>query len=231
MLLIKDDSKQCGMAKQLNKEHIQVLCIDDDEIVLRTLVRLLTANNLSVKTSLSPIEALKLLDSFTFDVIICDMRMPGMDGADFFAQAINIAPDTQRILLTGYSDIDNTIAAVNKGKIHAYIQKPWQNELLLRNIHDGIEKTSLKRKNKQLEQKIKAQNSQLKELNNNLEQMVEKRTQQIRKVLKQLEEAGIEVIELTAEEREKFRAASQSIYEATDMPEGALEAWNTAVGR
>ena len=190
MLLIKDDSKQCGMAKQLNKEHIQVLCIDDDEIVLRTLVRLLTANNLSVKTSLSPIEALKLLDSFTFDVIICDMRMPGMDGADFFAQAINIAPDTQRILLTGYSDIDNTIAAVNKGKIHAYIQKPWQNELLLRNIHDGIEKTSLKRKNKQLEQKIKAQNSQLKELNNNLEQMVEKRTQQIRKVLKQLEEAN-----------------------------------------
>ncbi|EDQ04431.1 TRAP dicarboxylate transporter, DctP subunit [Sulfitobacter indolifex HEL-45] len=50
-------------------------------------------------------------------------------------------------------------------------------------------------------------------------------------VLKQLEEAGIEVIELTAEEREKFRAASQPIYEATDMPEGALEAWNTAVGR
>ena len=96
MLLIKDDSKQCGMAKQLNKEHIQVLCIDDDEIVLRTLVRLLTANNLSVKTSLSPIEALKLLDSFTFDVIICDMRMPGMDGADFFAQAINIAPDICR---------------------------------------------------------------------------------------------------------------------------------------
>ncbi|MGY3438084.1 MULTISPECIES: TRAP transporter substrate-binding protein [unclassified Marinovum] len=50
-------------------------------------------------------------------------------------------------------------------------------------------------------------------------------------VLKQLEEAGIEVIELTAEEREKFRAASQPIYEATDMPEGALAAWNTAVGR
>ena len=50
-------------------------------------------------------------------------------------------------------------------------------------------------------------------------------------VLKQLEEAGIEVIELSPEEREKFRAASQPIYEATDMPEGALDAWNAAVGR
>ena len=50
-------------------------------------------------------------------------------------------------------------------------------------------------------------------------------------VLAELEAAGIEVIELTPEEREKFREASKPIYEAQDMPEGALEAWNTAVGR
>ncbi|MCK8123761.1 response regulator [Pseudoalteromonas sp. 2CM39R] len=178
------------MAEQVSKQHIQVLCIDDDEIVLRTLLRLLSANNITAKACSDPLEGLKVLATYSFDVIICDMRMPNMDGADFFAQALNIDPEPHRILLTGYSDIDNTIAAVNKGKIHAYIQKPWQNELLLRNISDGIEKTSLKRQNKQLEQKIKAQNSQLKELNNNLEQMVEKRTLQIRKVLKQLEEVN-----------------------------------------
>mgnify|MGYP003654976979 CR=1 FL=1 len=50
-------------------------------------------------------------------------------------------------------------------------------------------------------------------------------------VLKQLGEAGIEVIELSGEERQKFREASQPLYESTDMPEGALAAWNTAVGR
>ena len=178
------------MAEPAIKEHIQVLCIDDDEIVLRTLQRLLVSYHLSVKTALAPNEGLKLLDTHTFDVIICDMRMPHMDGADFFAQTLDIAPDVHRVLLTGYADIDSTISAVNKGKIHAYIQKPWQNELLIRTVNDGIEKTALKRKNKQLEKQIKAQNNQLKELNNNLEQMVEKRTQQIRKVLKQLEEAN-----------------------------------------
>ncbi|WP_209328243.1 HD domain-containing phosphohydrolase [Pseudoalteromonas sp. PA2MD11] len=178
------------MAEQISKQHIQVLCIDDDEIVLRTLLRLLSANNITVKACSDPKDGLKTLANYSFDVIICDMRMPSMNGAEFFAQALTIAPEPQRILLTGYSDIENTIAAVNIGKIHTYIQKPWQNELLLSNINDAIEKTSLKRQNQQLEQKIKAQNSQLKELNNNLEQMVEKRTLQIRKVLKQLEEVN-----------------------------------------
>jgi response regulator RpfG family c-di-GMP phosphodiesterase len=193
------------MAEKVSKEHIQVLCIDDDEIVLRTLLRLLSAHNISAKATADPTEGLTLLAAYNFDVIICDMRMPQMDGAEFFAQALSIAPDPQRILLTGYSDIDNTIAAVNKGKIHAYIQKPWQNELLLRNISDGIEKTSLKRENKRLEQQIKAQNAQLKELNNNLEQMVEKRTLQIRKVLKQLEEVN-------ERERHEHRTTFEILY-------------------
>lgn len=102
------------MAEKVSKEHIQVLCIDDDEIVLRTLLRLLSANNISAKATADPTEGLTLLAAYNFDVIICDMRMPQMDGAEFFAQALSIAPDPQRILLTGYSDIDNTIAAVNK---------------------------------------------------------------------------------------------------------------------
>ena len=193
------------MVEQISKQHIQVLCIDDDEIVLRTLLRLLSANNITVKACSDPKDGLKILANYSFDVIICDMRMPSMNGAEFFAQALTIDPEPQRILLTGYSDIDNTIAAVNIGKIHTYIQKPWQNELLLSNINDAIEKTSLKRQNQQLEQKIKVQNSQLKELNNNLEQMVEKRTQQIRKVLKQLE---------TVNEREKHehRATFEILY-------------------
>ena len=193
------------MAEPAVKEHMQVLCMDDDEIVVRTFQRLLVSYHLSVKTTLDPTEGLKLLDTYTFDVIICDMRMLQMDGADFFAQTRNIAPDVHRVLLTGYADIDSTISAVNKGKIHAYIQKPWQNELLIRTVNDGIEKTALKRKNKQLEKQIKAQNNQLKELNNNLEQMVEKRTQQIRKVLKQLE---------TVNEREKHehRATFEILY-------------------
>ena len=69
------------MAEQVSKQHIQVLCIDDDEIVLRTLLRLLSANNITAKACSDPLEGLKVLATYSFDVIICDMRT-NMDGAD-----------------------------------------------------------------------------------------------------------------------------------------------------
>ncbi|MEL0633895.1 HD domain-containing phosphohydrolase [Pseudoalteromonas carrageenovora] len=170
--------------------HVDVLCIDDDEIVLRSLTRLLKVNDLSVIVCDNPQTALSLFKNHEFGLIISDMRMPKMNGAQFLEKARALAPDTQRILLTGYADIETTLAAVNQGQINGYIQKPWQNDLLLRSIKDSLEKFALKKQNKTLEQQVKAQNQELLELNNTLEQRVEKRTLQIKKVLKQLEEAN-----------------------------------------
>ncbi|GEB72012.1 two-component system response regulator [Pseudoalteromonas carrageenovora] len=170
--------------------QVDVLCIDDDEIVLRSLTRLLKVNELSVIVCDNPQSALTLFKNHEFGLIISDMRMPGMNGAEFLEKARAIAPDTQRILLTGYADIETTLAAVNQGQINGYIQKPWQNDLLLRSIKDSLEKFALKKQNKKLEQQVKAQNQELLELNNTLEQSVEKRTLQIKKVLKQLESAN-----------------------------------------
>lgn len=175
------------MSQSADLPTMQVLCVDDDEIVLRSLSRLFKTQQLTVLTSNSPIDALKLIKQYEFDVVISDMRMPKMNGAEFFQQAQKLAPDTQRILLTGYADIEITLAAVNQGKIHGYIQKPWQNDLLLRCITDSIEKYQLKKQNLKLQQQINRHNEVLKELNSSLEQRVEKRTKQIKQVLKKLE--------------------------------------------
>ncbi|NMR26113.1 response regulator [Pseudoalteromonas sp. NEC-BIFX-2020_015] len=178
------------LSKKNELQTVQVLCVDDDEIVLRSLSRLAKNNQLSAITCDSPDNALKLLTQYEFDVIICDMRMPKMTGAEFLEQAQKLAPDTQRILLTGYADIETTLAAVNQGQIHGYIQKPWQNDLLLRSIVGSIEKYQLKKQNKLLQEQVNKHNTALKELNNSLEQRVEKRTKQIKQVLKQLETAN-----------------------------------------
>lgn len=178
------------MSQSADLPTMQVLCVDDDEIVLRSLSRLFKTQQLTVLTSDSPIDALKLIKQYEFDVIISDMRMPKMNGAELFQQAQKLAPDTQRILLTGYADIEITLAAVNQGKIHGYIQKPWQNDLLLRSITDSIEKYQLKKQNLKLQQQINRHNEVLKELNSSLEQRVEKRTKQIKQVLKKLEIAN-----------------------------------------
>jgi len=182
------------MTKQADSAHsitaVDVLCVDDDDIVLRSLTALLKNNGFSFKICKSPLQALDLLKNHEFSLIISDMKMPNMNGAQFLEKARTIAPETQRILLTGYAEIETTLAAVNLAQINGYIQKPWQNDMLLRSINDSIEKFQLKKHNKQLEIKIKQQNKALLELNNSLELRVEKRTLQIKQVLKQLEEAN-----------------------------------------
>ncbi len=174
----------------MDKLAVQILCVDDDEIVLRSLSRLLKSQQYSVITSTDPLSALEQVKQHDFAVIISDMRMPQMDGAEFFSQTKSLAPDSQRILVTGFADIDTTLDAINKGQIHGFIQKPWQNNLLLSTISDSIEKYQLKKQNQQLQSQIAKQNEELKELNNSLEQRVEKRTKQIKQVLKQLEIAN-----------------------------------------
>lgn len=170
--------------------QVDVLCIDDDEIVLRALTRLLEVNGLSVIACDNPKAALLLFKNHEFGLIISDMRMPVMNGAEFLEKARALAPDTQRILLTGYDDIQTTLAAVNQGQINGYIQKPWQNDLLIGSIRNSLEKFTLKKQNQKLEVQIKAKNKELLELNNTLEQQVDKRTLQIKKVLKKLEDAN-----------------------------------------
>jgi len=176
--------------KKLNQLPPSILCLDDEANVLKSLVRLLRQNKFDVSVSTNGQDALDKMQKKQFDVVISDMRMPQMSGAEFLAKARQIAPDTQRILLTGFSDLESTVSAVNEGGIHAYVQKPWQNDHLISVIQSGVEKFRLKKHNEILQRHVNQQNEQLKELNSNLEQLVDKRTKQIRSVLKKLEVAN-----------------------------------------
>ncbi|WMN61783.1 response regulator (plasmid) [Pseudoalteromonas xiamenensis] len=173
----------------LQKHPPKILCLDDEESVLRSLARLLRHHGMEIETFTSGFEALAALEKDDFEVIISDMRMPQMTGDVFLAKTKALSPDSQRILLTGYSDFSSTVNAVNEGGIHFYLQKPWQNEHLLSTVKEAVEKYRLKKQNAELQEKVKKQNAELKELNQSLEQLVEKRTSQIKQVLKQLEVA------------------------------------------
>jgi len=164
-----------------------VLCVDDDLSILKSLHRLLMSQGIEVTVVDNGADALRLLSQHDFAVIISDMRMPGMTGAEFLQQAATIRPETQRFLLTGYADMESTISAINEGKIQRYIQKPWRNEDLTLQVRDSIEKYQLLRKNSELQHKLSQQNRSLKELNQNLEAHVQKRTSQLRHVMKELQ--------------------------------------------
>jgi DNA-binding NtrC family response regulator len=108
-------------------EPIRILFVDDEERILRSLA-LQFRREYQVLTESDPRRALERLKTENVHIIVSDQRMPQMSGAELLAQAQQIAPDTLRILLTGYSDLDAAVEALNSGGIFRYLTKPWDQQ-------------------------------------------------------------------------------------------------------
>lgn len=104
-----------------------LLLIDDEERILRSL-RMLFFTGYEVHTTTDPQEALSILREKQVHVIVSDQRMPLMQGSELLRQAREASPATMRILLTGYSDLEASIASVNEGEVFRYLMKPWNGE-------------------------------------------------------------------------------------------------------
>lgn len=120
-------------------EAAKILFVDDEKQMLTALNRVFRGKAYTVFTANSGQEALKVLENETMDVIVSDMRMPEMDGATFLAKSVDLHPTSRRILLTGYSDQESTVRAINEGQVHQYIMKPWDNDALKATIDSEIE--------------------------------------------------------------------------------------------
>lgn len=166
----------------------RLLFVDDEPNILKSLNRLFRSGEYQVFLAESGAEALQILAQQPIDLIISDMRMPHMDGAEFLTQAAERWPETVRILLTGYADLDSTINAVNNGKIHSYCSKPWVDHELKIIVNGAIEQKRLREERQQLFSIINQQNQQLKELNEHLEDRVHVRTEQLKLSLQRLDD-------------------------------------------
>jgi response regulator RpfG family c-di-GMP phosphodiesterase len=167
----------------------RILCVDDEPSILSALKRIFRSQGYVIFTAASGQEGLALLEREPIDLIISDMRMPLMDGAQFLEQVFMRWPDTIRILLTGYADATATIAAVNQGKIWSYVAKPWNDGELLLVVGRALAHSRLARENVQLIELTQRQNEELKRLNSGLEEQVAARTSELRQALTSLEEA------------------------------------------
>lgn len=165
----------------------QILVVDDEVNILQAIKRSLRKQDFEIILVDSGEKGLTALQQHKIDLIICDMKMPGMQGAEFFTQVVQLYPDIYRILLTGFADMESTIKAINQGKIHRYVQKPWDNDELIQIVDEGLEKTKLKHENIRLQGLLKKQNGLLKKLNSNLDDKVQLRTKQIRLALARIE--------------------------------------------
>ena len=146
----------------MKKAHKNILYIDDEEnniIVFKNAF----FRHYNIYTALSGEEGLDILNNETIHLLITDQKMPGMTGVDVLEKAVQSHPDTIRMILTAYSDIEVIIKAVNTCGIYQYLLKPWDSRELKIIIDNALERHRLEQQNKQLVADLQAANEQLEE--------------------------------------------------------------------
>jgi response regulator RpfG family c-di-GMP phosphodiesterase len=154
-----------------------VLCVDDEPNILSALKRTLRGDGLRVLTAGSGREALEILGSEPIDIVVADMRMPGMDGADLLEQVHARWPTSIRLLLTGHADTSAAVAAINRGRIFRYLTKPWDDAELRATVRQGLDIRHLEQERQRLEALTSQQNLDLRDANEHLERRVQERTE------------------------------------------------------
>jgi response regulator RpfG family c-di-GMP phosphodiesterase len=138
------------MVKTMNEK---ILFVDDDENILASYKRNLR-KKFQISTAPGGQEGLDLIKSEgPFAVIVSDMQMPGMKGSEFLAEANKLNPDSIRLMLTGYANINNAIDAVNKGHIFRFLTKPCDTTTLVQTLNEGLRQYKLIYSEKELLEK------------------------------------------------------------------------------
>jgi signal transduction histidine kinase len=161
-----------------------LLVIDDEIEITKTLSRQFR-RKFKVHTATNGKDALAIMEQEPVQVVLSDQRMPGMTGVDFFSKIKQKYPDTIKLILTGYSDIEAVVGAINQGQVFRYLTKPWNPLELDIAINEAFEKHDLIIKNKHL---MKA----LKQANVTLEEKVKERTAELKKTNDRLKKLNIE---------------------------------------
>ncbi len=149
---------------------IQVLCVDDEPNILSALQRLFRGHGMAVRTASSGAAAIAMLAESPADVVISDMTMPVMSGAQFFQQVRTHWPHAVRFLLTGQADAAAIMDAVNDGEVSRYVSKPWDDEQLVNLVRTAVEQVKRDREKVNIAALALRRAEELKALNDNLEQ-------------------------------------------------------------
>lgn len=166
----------------------KIVVVDDERIVTSAFKTLLKVEGFSDAHFFnSPKDALTFLKDNQPDLVISDFLMPEMNGLEFLSEVKKLYPEVSKILLTGYADKENAIKAINEIGLYRYIEKPWNNDDLIINIKNGIERSYLLSELRQKISELEEAKKELEKYSHNLEQIVEERTADLKQSNAKLE--------------------------------------------
>lgn len=116
----------------------KILFVDDEEHILSSLERLFADTGMELLRAGSAAEAMALFKRHEIAVVVSDNMMPGGRGVEFLCELKNIAPQTVKILMTAYADLPTALEAINRGEVHRFVLKPWDNDELLEIVGQAV---------------------------------------------------------------------------------------------
>ncbi|GAB4245106.1 MAG: sigma 54-interacting transcriptional regulator [Acidobacteriota bacterium] len=154
------------------KQRYEILVVDDEPANLQKLKRTFM-DDFVVHEAAGGEAALELLHRHPVAAVITDQRMPGMTGVELLKRCLEIRPQAVRVILTGYTDVEDMMDAINQGHVHRYITKPWDPFSLRETIRRELERWELERENERLAEELRKANEQLARENLRLQREME----------------------------------------------------------
>ena len=166
---------------RLHKRERTLLLVDDEPNILAALKRQMRGANCRILTASGGQQGLELLESEPVDVIVSDQRMPGMTGVEFLRVVKSSHPDTVRMVLSGFTELQSVTDAVNEGAIYKFLTKPWDDTQLRAHIEEAFRHKEMVDENRRLGLELRTANLELASANRQLEDVLELQREQIRR--------------------------------------------------
>jgi len=149
-----------------------LLLVDDEEHILSSLKRLLRRDGYHIVTACDAATGLARLAETEVDVIVSDQRMPGMTGVEFLRRAKELYPGTVRMVLSGYTEIQSILDAINEGAIYKFLTKPWDDARLREHVVEAFRQKELADENRRLSRQVESANAEFQSLNARLQTLL-----------------------------------------------------------
>jgi putative nucleotidyltransferase with HDIG domain len=183
-----------------------LLFVDDEINIVKALARLFRDEPIRVYTAGSGSEALELLERESIQVVVTDHRMPGMSGIELLSQIRARWPEVLRMMLTGYTNVDIALEAINRGEVYRLITKPWNDEELRVTVRHALDTIRMRREIERLNELALEQNAALQQMNGalqgmnrTLEEKVRERTKEVQEKHRELRLAYVSTVRTLAE--------------------------------
>ena len=139
----------------------RIMLVDDEPNILRALQRVLTADDREIEVYTQPGEALRRAQVAGFDLFLSDYRMRELDGVQFLSAVKGLQPDAMRIILSGYTELDALLSAINQAEIYRFICKPWQDEDLRQTVRNALDYRHMLLENRYLAEQVRRQQGEI----------------------------------------------------------------------